>query len=230
MKEILTANLAQIARLRDLLIRSYDKGNYAQRITAKTITKGSSASNESSDTIAASTSQHQEGQDLDRGIDNQARTYIDTVIQSTAVAIMRNMQHLMEQQIETQRQWNVQYMEIVNQRFARLEQMNLQNNDNNSDHNNDSGHTTAERSQQCTIETNKDTGTSQDNCSPTPTINNLLIRASLEGASENGVKAYKSTARKYPAINYDTVKEIPSIQDFQNTKAAETEKKKEVLQ
>ncbi|CAG8801428.1 542_t:CDS:1, partial [Dentiscutata erythropus] len=58
-----------------------------------------SVSNESSETIATSTSPNQDVQDLYGGIDNQTRAYVDTVIQSTAAALMQNMQQLMDQQI-----------------------------------------------------------------------------------------------------------------------------------
>ncbi|CAG8654791.1 23852_t:CDS:1, partial [Gigaspora rosea] len=54
-----------------------------------TITKNESlASNESSETIAISTSQTQDRQESSEGLDSQTRACIDTVIQSTAVAMM----------------------------------------------------------------------------------------------------------------------------------------------
>ena len=129
-----------------------------------TITRNeSSISNESSETIASSASQSQDIQVSDGSIDNQTKLYIDTVIQSTAAAIMRNMQQLMDRQIETQRQWNSQYMETINQRFERLEQMNLQNDNISGNQGNDIGITTAEGNQESTVEINRDTSTSQGN-------------------------------------------------------------------
>jgi len=129
-----------------------------------TITRNeSSISNESSETIASSASQSQDIQVSDGSIDNQTKLYIDTVIQSTAAAIMRNMQQLMDRQIETQRQWNSQYMETINQRFERLEQMNLQNDNISGNQGNDIGITTAEGNQQSTVEINRDMSTSQGN-------------------------------------------------------------------
>ncbi|RIB13973.1 hypothetical protein C2G38_2040560 [Gigaspora rosea] len=38
---------------------------------------------------------------------------------------------------------------------------------------------------------------------PSPTINNLILKASLEGTFENKARMYKPTARKYPTIDYD---------------------------
>ncbi|CAG8730401.1 11834_t:CDS:1, partial [Gigaspora rosea] len=87
------------------------------------------ASNESLKTIDTSTNQTQEGQGSNEGLNGQTREYIDTVIQSTAAAIMCSMQQMMDQQNENQRQWNSQCMETINQRFERLEQMNFSNND-----------------------------------------------------------------------------------------------------
>ncbi|CAG8743031.1 10069_t:CDS:2 [Gigaspora rosea] len=127
-----------------------------------TITRDeSSASNESSDTIATSTSQNQNVQDSSGGIDNQTRMYIDIVIQSTTEAIMRNMQQMMNQQIKNQRQWNTQCMETINQRFERLEQMNIQSDDISGNRNKDSGQMTVESNQQGPIETNRELNTSQ---------------------------------------------------------------------
>ncbi|RIB27508.1 hypothetical protein C2G38_2137789 [Gigaspora rosea] len=190
-----------------------------------TITRDeSSASNESSDTIATSTSQNQNVQDSSGGIDNQTRMYIDIVIQSTTEAIMRNMQQMMNQQIKNQRQWNTQCMETINQRFERLEQMNIQSDDISGNRNKDSGQMTVESNQQGPIETNRELNTSQGNYSPSPIINNLIIKVSLEGADENGARTYKIMGRKYPTINYEAVKEILSVQGFQNPKAAETER------
>ncbi|CAG8784998.1 15177_t:CDS:1, partial [Racocetra fulgida] len=77
---------------------------------------------------------------------------------------------------------------------------------------NDIGLTTAEGNQQSTVEINRDTSTSQGNYPPSPVINNLIIKASLEEVGENRVRSYKSTARKYPTINYEAIKEIPTIQ------------------
>ncbi|RIB12225.1 hypothetical protein C2G38_2258749 [Gigaspora rosea] len=169
----------------------------------------SSVSNESSETIATSTSQSQDIQISDAGIDNQTRVYIDTVIQSTTEAIMRNMQQLMNQHIETQKQWNIQCMETINQRFERLEQLNLQSEGNSSNQSSNNGQTTVERNQQSIAETNRDINMSQ---------------ASLEGAGESGARTYKPMTRKYPTINYEALKEILTIQGFQNIKAAKTER------
>ncbi|RIB21382.1 hypothetical protein C2G38_2176813 [Gigaspora rosea] len=82
-----------------------------------TITRNESfASNESLKTIDTSTNQTQEGQGSNEGLNGQTREYIDTVIQSTAAAIMCSMQQMMDQQNENQRQWNSQCMETINQR------------------------------------------------------------------------------------------------------------------
>ncbi|CAG8771169.1 23935_t:CDS:2, partial [Gigaspora rosea] len=81
-------------------------------------------------------------------LDSQTRAYIDTVIESTAAAIMRSMQQMMDQQTENQRQWNSQYMETINQMFERLEQMNISNNDTSGNRSSESSQITAERNQQ----------------------------------------------------------------------------------
>ncbi|CAG8598808.1 13621_t:CDS:2, partial [Cetraspora pellucida] len=116
-------------------------------------------SNESVETITASGSQSQEERSPEIGIDTQTKTYVDTVIQTTATAIMRTMQQYMDQQFEAQREWNSQCMDTINQRFTQLEQTSQQSNNNN--HQNDDTNQTITNNQQGNMETDRDTGTSQ---------------------------------------------------------------------
>ncbi|CAG8819898.1 567_t:CDS:2, partial [Cetraspora pellucida] len=157
----------------------------------------------------------------------QTKTYVDTVIQTTATAIMRTMQQYMDQQFEVQREWNSQCMDTINQRFIQLEQTSQQSNNNN--HQNDDTNQTITNNQQGNMETDRDTGTSQGNYPLSSVINNLIIRTNLKsqnnGTTMNaGVTTYKVTARKFPTINYSIIKNMPTIQGFLNPKAAETER------
>ncbi|CAG8662124.1 13764_t:CDS:1, partial [Gigaspora rosea] len=74
-----------------------------------------------------------------------------------------------------------------------------------------------------TVETNRELSTPRGNYFTFPIINNLIINAGMERVGETAAKTYKSMGKKYPFINYEAVKEIPTIQGFQNPKAAETE-------
>ncbi|KAF0381758.1 hypothetical protein F8M41_012065 [Gigaspora margarita] len=77
-----------------------------------TITRNeSSVSNESTETVATSSSQNQEAKNSDGSVNIQTKAYIDTVLQTITAAIMRSMQQMMDQQLETQRQWNLQCIE-----------------------------------------------------------------------------------------------------------------------
>ncbi|CAG8771150.1 12712_t:CDS:2 [Cetraspora pellucida] len=78
------------------------------------------------------------------------------------------------------------------------------------------------------METDRDTGTSQGNYPPFPVINNLIMSANLENQNNEmisnvGVITYKVTARRFPAINYSIIKNMPTVQGFSNPKAVETE-------
>ncbi|CAG8795871.1 29627_t:CDS:1, partial [Racocetra persica] len=157
--------------------------------------------NESIETVAMSSSQNQETQSLDMNIDPQTKTYIDAVIQTTTASVMQTMQLYMECQFKSQRDWNTRCMKTINQRFAQLEQMNLQNNRNdsnqsNSNQNNDNPNNsnqnnsnqssntsqpTIEIDQQNSAEVQRITGISQGNYPPSPVINELIARVSLEG-------------------------------------------------
>ncbi|CAG8768570.1 7138_t:CDS:1, partial [Racocetra fulgida] len=77
---------------------------------------------------------------------------------------------------------------------------------------NDCGLTTEERNQQSTVEIDRDMSIPQGNYPSSPVINNLILKASLEEVGVDRVRTYKPTARKYPAINYEVVKEIPTVQ------------------
>ncbi|CAG8850354.1 24683_t:CDS:2, partial [Racocetra persica] len=114
-------------------------------------------------------------QSLDMNIDPQTKTYIDA------------------------RDWNTRCMETINQRFAQLEQMNLQNdrndsnqsnsnqnndnqnnsNQNNSNQSSNTSQPTIEIDQQNSAETQRITGISQGNYPPSPVINELIARVSL---------------------------------------------------
>ncbi|CAG8778554.1 9601_t:CDS:1, partial [Cetraspora pellucida] len=60
---------------------------------------------------------NQEGEDPTTDIESRTRSYIDIAIQAASVSIMQNMQQLINRQAETQREWNAQLMDTINQRL-----------------------------------------------------------------------------------------------------------------
>ncbi|CAG8621131.1 13909_t:CDS:2, partial [Cetraspora pellucida] len=71
--------------------------------------------------------------------------------------------------------------------------------------------------------------TSQGNYPSFPVINNLIMSANLENQNNEmisnvGVMTYKVTARRFLAINYSIIKNMPTVQGFSNPKAVETER------
>ncbi|CAG8825152.1 5830_t:CDS:2, partial [Gigaspora rosea] len=81
-------------------------------------------------------------------------------------------------------------MKTINQRFERLEQMNIQSDDISGNQNNDSGQTTAESNQQDTIETNRELNTPQGESG---------------GGKRKRDKDIQNNRQKIPTINYEAV-------------------------
>ncbi|KAF0429208.1 hypothetical protein F8M41_005761 [Gigaspora margarita] len=87
----------------------------------------STTSESSAETIGAVDNQGNE--DSTRNIEPGAKLYIDSTIQAAMVLLMQQMQQLLNQQAEAQRQWNTQLLETINQKFSHKAQPNT-NNDN----------------------------------------------------------------------------------------------------
>ncbi|CAG8823269.1 11882_t:CDS:2, partial [Gigaspora rosea] len=81
-------------------------------------------------------------------------------------------------------------MKTINQRFERLEQMNIQSDDISGNRNNDSGQTTAESNQQDTIKTNRELNTPQGESG---------------GSKRKRDKDIQNNRQKIPTINYEAV-------------------------
>ncbi|KAF0511328.1 hypothetical protein F8M41_018277 [Gigaspora margarita] len=86
----------------------------------------STTSESSAKTIGAV--DNQGNKDSMASIEPGTRLYINSTIQAAIVSLMQQMQQFINQQAETQRQWNVQLLETINQKLTHAEQPNVNNN------------------------------------------------------------------------------------------------------
>ncbi|CAG8766054.1 16836_t:CDS:2, partial [Cetraspora pellucida] len=135
-----------------------------------------------------------------------------------------NIQQYMDQQLETQRELNAQYMEMINRRFTQLEQMNLANDENNQIQCLQSNE---QRPEQQTEHAESELNSTQGNYPSTPIINNLIMRTPEAQENERGIVKeplrYKVTTQKFPVVDYTTMEPLTAVQEMGNQKAIETE-------
>ncbi|CAG8689943.1 24949_t:CDS:2, partial [Gigaspora margarita] len=132
---------------------------------------GNSQLRYSAGTIGARDNQETEEPTLD--IEPRTKSYIDSAIQAATMTIMQQMQQFVTQQAETQREWNAQVLESINQKLAHREPANIN-------------------------ECGNDNGAAQSNYPPTPVINSLLLASGTEDratelAVNNETVSYKAT-------------------------------------
>ncbi|CAG8827194.1 1490_t:CDS:2, partial [Gigaspora margarita] len=156
-------------------------------------TSGSSAG-----TIGARDNQETEEPTLD--IEPKTKSYIDSAIQAATMTIMQQMQQFVTQQAETQREWNAQVLESINQKLAHREPANI----------NESGQS----------KSSYNNAQSDDNQQRTPTSGNDNGAAQ---AVNNETVSYKATGRKFPSLVYTFKDDTWEIQGFINGKAIVTE-------
>ncbi|KAF0465692.1 hypothetical protein F8M41_026226 [Gigaspora margarita] len=184
----------------------------------------STASRSSNETIRAV--DNQETEDSSLGIEPKTRSYIDSAIQAATTSIMQQMQQMqqfMTQQAETQREWNAQILETINQKLAHKDQPNI--NDNGQSPNK----AQPDDNQQRATSSRTNNGSTQGNYPPTPVINSLLLASSMEDqgiepADNSEAIFYATTSRKFPSFVYMFKDNKLSIQGFLNQKAIETER------
>ncbi|KAF0547898.1 hypothetical protein F8M41_000250 [Gigaspora margarita] len=123
----------------------------------------STASRSSNETIGAV--DNQETEDSSLGIEPKTRSYIDSAIQAATASIMQQMQQFMTQQAETQREWNAQILEKINQKLAHKDRPNI--NDNGQSPNN----AQPDDNQQRATSSRTNNGSTQGNYPPTSVIN-----------------------------------------------------------
>ncbi|KAF0469307.1 hypothetical protein F8M41_025586 [Gigaspora margarita] len=116
--------------------------------------------------------ENQGNEDSTASIEPGTRSYIDSTIQAATVSLMQQMQQFINQQAETQRQWNVQLLETIKQKLALVEQPNVNNNNQPESNPNN---IQLENNQQRIINSRDNDGAAQDNYPPTPVINSLLM-------------------------------------------------------
>ncbi|CAG8762298.1 1585_t:CDS:1, partial [Cetraspora pellucida] len=192
----------------------------------------------SEDTVEAETehnSQRQETDEINVWIDTPIKTYVDILIQVTTASIMQNIRQYMDQQMEVQREWNIRCMETINQRFAQLEQTNTLDSEIRNNQVSDNDPAMARQypeSNRRNILQAPNTERSMDpqegNYPSTPVINDLIARIDSEssqvgelGLDIKSVK-YKSTNRKYPALNYVSLSSISDAQGMFSKEATIT--------
>ncbi|CAG8725010.1 28372_t:CDS:1 [Dentiscutata erythropus] len=117
---------------------------------------------------------------------------------------MQQMQQLLNQQAEAQHQWNAQILETINQKLMRIDQPNI-NNDNQPEAS--SNNIQSENNLQRIINSSNNNGVAQGNYSPTPIINNLILAPDIEDQSNKPADnpetiAYKVTSRKFLSFVY----------------------------
>ncbi|KAF0519616.1 hypothetical protein F8M41_016571 [Gigaspora margarita] len=161
------------------------------RNTAKSRSE-SMASRSSNETIGAV--DNQETEDPSLGIEPKTRSYIDSAIQAATVSIMQQMQQFITQQAETQREWNAQLLETINQKLEPIDRPNI--NDNGQSPNN----AQPDNNQQRITSSRTNNGSTQGNYPPTPVINSLLLASGTEGqgiepADNLETIIYKTTGR-----------------------------------
>ncbi|CAG8735803.1 8809_t:CDS:1, partial [Gigaspora rosea] len=112
----------------------------------------------------------------------------------------------------------------INRRFAQLEQAKIGSTEGNSNtHSNTEQATSTQHiqinSQEpiCVTSTGSNVDQFEGNYPLTPTLNRLIIEASMGAQShekheKNGIVKYKKTSRKFPAIDYSEVKPMPTVQ------------------
>ncbi|KAF0475795.1 hypothetical protein F8M41_024545 [Gigaspora margarita] len=183
----------------------------------------STTSESSAETIGAADNQGNEVSTA--SIEPGTRSYIDSTIQAATVSLMQQIQQFINQQAETQRQWNAQLLETINQRLAHVEQPNVNNNNQTESNPNN---IQLGNNQQRIINSRDNDRAAQDNYPPTPVINSLLIASGAEDqgtepAEKSETISYKATNRKFPSFIYTFRDNTHTIQGFINEKAIETE-------
>ncbi|CAG8614911.1 16084_t:CDS:2 [Dentiscutata heterogama] len=149
-------------------------------------------------------------------MDPKIKEYIDNACQATMSMLIEKVKELIGQQAETQRQWNEQMQNTMNERFNKLEQVGMMSYvmDPNNNHANE------EESNNQTITTicsppEVRENIPQGNYPPTSLLNNMIVNAGLSDATicTNGEPIIaKNKARKYLSINYSTLKQLPTVQ------------------
>ncbi|CAG8511296.1 19514_t:CDS:2, partial [Racocetra fulgida] len=135
------------------------------------------------ESLEPSGSQEQDSQYHEIPLSLQAKAYMDIMIQATVTSMVQSMRQYMDQQFE-----------MINRRFAQLEQANMGSNEINSDSQNS---TSTQHIHNRTQETTRiaSSGSNVD-------INKKQERTSC-------VKL-KATLRKFPAIDYSEIKLTPA--------------------
>ncbi|CAG8828988.1 35222_t:CDS:1, partial [Racocetra persica] len=96
---------------------------------------------------------HQEAQDPMTDMATRMKAYFDTAIQAATTSIMQNMQQFINQQAETQQEWNAQLIATINQRPTHVEQTNQRD----DAHNALGIHPTSQQNEQGATNTRRDT-------------------------------------------------------------------------
>ncbi|CAG8516181.1 29638_t:CDS:2 [Gigaspora margarita] len=177
----------------------------------------STISEETVGSSEVSGTQVQDTQSLAPIIDVQIKANLDMMIQATTVSAIQTVKQYMDQQLEVQKEWNVQCIETINRRFAQLEQANIGGNE----------HQNQEFGQ--TPNVGGSFGQSEGNYPLTPIINSLIMKASSEAQGNDKQESgravkYKITTRKFLVIDYSAFKQLPVVQGLNNPKAIETER------
>ncbi|CAG8657560.1 22220_t:CDS:2, partial [Gigaspora rosea] len=137
------------------------------------------------------------------------------------------MQQFINQQAETQCQWNAHLLETINQKLAHMEQPNINNNKQTESNPNN---IQLENNQQRIINSWDNNGAAQGNYPPTPIINSLLMASGTENqgtepADNPETITYKATSRKFPSFIYTFEDSTHAIQE-QNEATALGDKRK----
>ncbi|KAF0433288.1 hypothetical protein F8M41_005099 [Gigaspora margarita] len=131
--------------------------------TTRSSRSDSTTSRSSAGTVGARDNQETEEPTLD--IEPRMKSYIDSAIQAATITIMQQMQQFVTQQAETQREWNAQVLESINQKLAHREPANINESGQSKFSNNNAQ---SDDNQQRTPTSGNDNGAAQGNYPSTP--------------------------------------------------------------